>query len=113
MPFLVDMGVPREMISFNEKPRNTEEEAKFIMMELQVKNPKILLVTSAWHMTRAKMLFERAGFDVVPAPTDFEMSGVAEEPVRFSDFLPYAEVLPRNAAAIKEWVAQLWYWVLK
>jgi uncharacterized SAM-binding protein YcdF (DUF218 family) len=31
---------------------------------------KIILVTSAQHMVRAKHLFERVGFEVLPAPTD-------------------------------------------
>lgn len=92
IPFLMDMGVPREAILFSEKPRNTEEEAKIIYdlltqgKELQHAKPKILLVTSAWHMSRAKKLFDRAGFETIPAQTDFEMNCAAERTIALGDF---------------------------
>ena len=63
-------------------------------------------------MSRAKMLFDRAGFDVIPAPTDFEMSCIAENPIGFGDFIPSADALLGNSAAIKEWVARFGYLVL-
>ena len=113
LPLLVDLGVPREAVWFSEEPRNTEEEARLIRSEIGAQAPRILLVTSAWHMTRAKMLFERAGFDVVPAPTDFEMNCARERKWEVGDFFPSAEALARNSYAIKEWVAQFGYRFLR
>ena len=113
VPLLTDLCVPREAIWFSEEPRNTEEEARLIKSQFAGEKPRILLVTSAWHMSRAKMLFGRVGFDVIPAPTDFEMSCVAENPVGFGDFIPSADALLGNSAAIKEWVARFGYWVLR
>ncbi|MGN0854904.1 MAG: YdcF family protein [Kiritimatiellia bacterium] len=112
VPLLVDLGVPREAIWFSEEPRNTEEEARLIKTQFASKKPRIFLVTSAWHMLRAKMLFDRAGFDVIPAPTDFEMNCAAEEPVGFGDFIPAPDALLRNSSALKEWVARFGYWML-
>ena len=112
VPLLTDLGVPREAIWFSEEPRNTEEESRLIKSQFATEKPRILLVTSAWHMSRAKMLFDRAGFDVIPAPTDFEMSCVAENPIGFGDFIPSADALLGNSAAIKEWVARFGYWVV-
>jgi uncharacterized SAM-binding protein YcdF (DUF218 family) len=93
--------------------RNTEEESKMIYSTLKnvVKDrkPKILLVTSAWHMNRSVLLFERVGFEVVAAPTDFEMSFILEMPLRFNDFLTSSEALIRNSYAIKEWVGNIGY----
>ena len=106
VPLLADLGVPREAIACLEDPRNTEEEARRIAEE-GVK--RIMLVTSAWHMPRAKMLFERAGFAVLEAPTDYEMHCAAEEPVRLRDFFPGAEPLVKNSYAMKEWVARALY----
>lgn len=112
VPLLTDLGVPREAIWFSEEPRNTEEEAKLIKMQLGGDRPRIYLVTSAWHMSRAKMLFEHAGFDIVPAPTDFEMSCAAEKALEFGDFFPSADALLRNSCAVKEWVGRFGYQVL-
>lgn len=113
VPLLTELGVPREAIWFSEDPRNTEEEARLIKSQFASEKPKALLVTSAWHMSRAKMLFDRVGFDVIPAPTDFEMSCGAERDVEFGDFFPSADALLRNSYAIKEWVARFGYWALR
>ena len=108
-PLLEELGVPQDAIICLEEPRNTEEEAATIA-SYGVK--KILLVTSAWHMKRSKSLFTHAGFEVIEAPTDYEMSMVAESPVKFADFLPNADALLRNTYAIKEWIARLGYWAI-
>ena len=113
IPLLKDLGVPREAVWFSEEPRNTEEEARFIKSQFATDKPRILLVTSAWHTSRAKMLFDRAGFDVIPAPTDFEMSCAAEKSIDFGDFVPSADALLRNSYAVKEWVALFGYRVFR
>ena len=121
VPLLIDFGVPREAISFSEEPRNTEEEAKLIAERLVGSRdagvgcrgkPRILLVTSAWHMNRAAALFEHAGLEVITAPTDFEMSCILEEEFEVGDLFPSVEALARNTYAVKEWVARFGYWVL-
>jgi uncharacterized SAM-binding protein YcdF (DUF218 family) len=117
VPLAEDLGVPRDAMMYFSDARNTEEESKLIYEKLSQTSsgnkPKILLVTSAWHMSRAKLLFERAGFDVVPAPTDFEMSYVLEQPIKFSDFLPSPEAMSRNTYALKEWVGNFGYRFLR
>ena len=119
VPLLVDLGVPREAIVCLPQPRNTEEEAKLIKeilgdaaAETARGTDRVLLVTSAWHMPRAKMLFERAGFEVVPSPCDYEMHMIAEQPIEIGDFFPSAEAMTRNAWAVKEWVARIGYGLL-
>ena len=129
---LSDFGVPTNAIRCVGRARNTEEEAKDIVRLFdsrdcltggaganqtikQSNNRTILLVTSAWHMKRAKMMFEKyaPGLEIVAAPTDYEMHGVAENPVEFADFLPNADALLRNGYAIKEWVARFGYALLR
>jgi len=106
LAFLRDMGVDTACVTVLEAARNTEEEARLISA-LGVR--RILLVTSAWHMPRAKMLFERAGFEVIPAPTDYEMHFADEGLYQVRDFFPSAEALLRNSCAVKEWVARACY----
>ena len=115
LPLLLDFGVPREAVFWYDDARNTEEEARLIAKKLggDDKKQRILLVTSAWHMNRAKFLFEKAGVDVVPCPGDFEMSYVSERPFSVKDFIPDAMALVQNSAAVREWVGIWAYKVLK
>ena len=51
---------------------NTLESARYSYQILKKAGIKrIYLVTHAWHMPRSIMVFQAAGFDVVPAPTAF------------------------------------------
>ncbi len=108
-PILAELGVKPADIICLEEPRNTEEESKAIHT-LGVK--RILLVTSAWHMKRSKSLFESVGFEIIEAPTDYEMSMVAEAEIRLGDFFPSADALARNSYALKEWIARFGYWAI-
>ena len=115
LPLLLDFGVPREAVFWYDDARNTEEESRLIAKTLgsDAEKPKILLVTSAWHMNRAKFLFEKAGLDVVPCPGDFEMSYVGERPFSIKDLIPDAMALVQNSAAVREWVGIWAYRMLK
>lgn len=112
LPLLNDFGIPSSVVKFYANARNTEEEARRIY-ESGAK--RIALVTSAWHMPRARSLFERVGFEVVPVPCDYEMHHMAEYPLTLWDFIPSADcsALCRNSAALKEWVGRFGYWVLR
>ena len=110
IPFLRDLGVPSDAVEFSENPRNTAEEAAWLVNR-GVK--RIALVTSAWHMKRARMLFERHGFEVAPIPADFEMSYVAESGLSIKEFFPSVDGVMRNTAAMKEWIGLLGYGVFK
>jgi uncharacterized SAM-binding protein YcdF (DUF218 family) len=89
-------GVPSTAILVSDEAQNTAQEAVAVkaVLELKFQKPQpihITLVTSAFHMQRAKKLFESAGFDVVAYPVDFQVS-VAQ---RFSviDLLPQAQAI--------------------
>jgi uncharacterized SAM-binding protein YcdF (DUF218 family) len=68
----------------------------------------IMLVTHAWHMPRAMREFERAGFQVTPAPTAFttryRTDGLA--------YLPTASALQQSRIFIHEVIGMLWYRLL-
>ena len=70
------LGVPRKDILRSEKARDTREEALYLKKTLEGK--KFILVTSASHMKRAMLLFQKAGLDPIAAPTNhlaFETKG--------------------------------------
>lgn len=66
---------------------------------------RILLVTDAIHMPRAAATFARAGFAVVPAPTNF----IARRPLDAASFIPNAAALKDSHYALHEWIGQFWY----
>ncbi len=69
------LGVPPGAILTEADAWTTREEALRMGAVLQAKGVrKILLVTEAHHMARAQIFFERAGFEVLAAPTHEEAS---------------------------------------
>ena len=107
LPLLKDFGVPSEIVSFHDA-RNTEEEAKLIE---KMGYKKILLVTSAWHAKRARLMFEKyaPAVEIVCAPADFENSIVAARPFSFAYFLPDTGAFMGNSVALHEWVGIVGY----
>jgi uncharacterized SAM-binding protein YcdF (DUF218 family) len=65
----------------------------------------IVLVTHSWHMTRAKRIFERAGFRVLPAGTVFHTVGKLSA----LSFLPNVEGMLNSATFFREAIGLLWY----
>ena len=68
------------------------------------------LCTSAYHMPRARLAYERAGFAVTPVPCDFDTRGAAE---RFSPalLLPRGVALSQSEHCLKEWMGLAAYWL--
>ena len=111
-----DFGVPTNAIIFVDSPRNTEEEAKSIARLFDCPGysgakakPKVLVVTSAWHMKRTMLMYEKYAPNVVaiPAPCDFEGSMAAVKSVGIMDFVPNPLALFGNSVALHEWIG---YW---
>ncbi|MBA6066596.1 YdcF family protein [Pseudomonas mosselii] len=70
--------------------RTTWENAQLSAELLQAQGiRRVVLVTQAWHMQRSRWSFERAGFEVVPAPVGF----LGRDHAR-----PFAGLLPENRA---------------
>ena len=101
------LGVPKESIIVEREARNTEEEAKAVARE----SKKVLLVTSAWHMKRAMLIFGKYAkwMEVVPAATDYEATVRFAKPVQFVEFVPSADGLAFNSYMMKEWIGYLGY----
>ncbi len=67
---------------------------------------KVILVTSAYHMPRSVLAFERNHMQVVPAPTDYlsDRGGYT-----LYSYLPGAGALKESQAALKEYLGNLYY----
>lgn len=92
--------------------RNTAENAR-LSASLLARNDvkKVLLVTHAWHLPRAVAAFERAGIEVVPAPTAFNLSRGDDSAPWIFDWLPQAGALRASNWACHEYLGRLWYWL--
>ena len=85
--------------------RNTLENAAFTAELLHPQRDQHwVLVTSAFHMPRARALFEAQGFRIIPRPGDFRTSGHQD---RWQIFEKPSVGLRRLDTAAKEW-AGLW-----
>ena len=64
---------------------------------------RVLLCTSATHMPRARLVYERLGFEVIAVPCDFDTRGAAE---RFSLMMlvPRGLALYQTENCVKEWI---------
>lgn len=106
-PYLQLMGVPERALLLERASTDTRENALYSARLLEARElDSILLVTSAFHMPRARALFARAGLEVIPAPTDFQRaSGTPAVP----RWLPTVEDLQRSTIAIRERVGLVYY----
>ncbi len=69
---LTGFGIPDERVVYEDKSRNTYENAVFATNLIKPQpGENWLLVTSANHMPRAMGCFRKAGWRVFPAPTDY------------------------------------------
>ena len=102
--FFISRGLKEENIIIEAQSRNTWENIRNVK-EIVEDNP-FFLVTSAYHMERAKREFEKVEANPIPAPTDFK---VKTEKYNALDFLPDAQNLRNSDLAIHEYLGILWY----
>ena len=99
-----DFRIP---VKWSEKEsRNTLENARYsyrILSAVGVR--RIYLVTSAWHMPRARLAFEGVGFSVIPAGTGFR----SQLGLTVVDFLPNASALSSSSWLFHELIGIGWY----
>lgn len=105
---MADMGVPVERMKFENKSRNTYENA---MMSAQILHPapaqKWLLITNAWHMPRAMECYRKAGFNVYADPAGY-LSGTEQvPPIQFN----LEENLLKTTLAVHEYFGLAAYWL--
>lgn len=97
------MGVEPARIIRETASRNTTENVEETKALLEANNLQgCLLITSAYHMPRAKALFDQAGLTTVPWPTDYRSSGRVELRLDFTQPSLNAQLA---STAAREWGA--------
>jgi uncharacterized SAM-binding protein YcdF (DUF218 family) len=103
---LTDLGVPAAALVLEADSRNTQGNATFSRERLAPLGVKrVLLVTSAWHLRRAAVLFAGAGFEVLPWGADNRSFGACRG---MECWVPSAGALEMTGLAFKEWLG---YWM--
>jgi uncharacterized SAM-binding protein YcdF (DUF218 family) len=106
--YAISIGIPSEKIFVTKDVENTADES-VAGKELIIPSKRIILVTSAFHMYRAKMLFEKQGFIVIPYKVDYKVEGNSK--VTLMDLLPSAINLELTETGIRELISRLFYLV--
>lgn len=110
------MGVPKSAIVEEPDSLNTYENAvnvKKILQERKIQ--RVLLVTSAMHMPRSLLIFQKQGINVIPAPTDFLVSEQeVTEPnatleAKILNAVPDSSRLDQTTRALKEYIGLVVY----
>ena len=107
----MSLGVTPGAIESTPPVRNTAEEATAVRSLLSGASPRVLLVTSAFHMRRAQRLFERQGITVLPFPVDFKAraswgGSVMRDPLMW---MPTAGGLDDSSRALRELLGRVVY----
>ena len=112
----IELGIPDKNLLTTGKVLDTAEEARAVSDLLHARigvssRPKILLVTSAYHMRRAVLLFKRVGLDVIPFPVDFQVSEGGN--LTILGFIPNGNSLRQTEMALREEYGYLFYLIKK
>ena len=109
---LLELCVPPEDILVEDKSEDTYENAQLsshYLNQLGFSSKKLLLVTSALHMRRAKKCFDKAGLDVTPMSVDYKTSCTETWTVSLSDIIPNYRALVKWEGLIREFGSTVYF----
>jgi uncharacterized SAM-binding protein YcdF (DUF218 family) len=107
--YLQQAGVPDSAILTEDRSRNTWENAVFSkhLLDSIAPNSRCLLITSAWHLRRAKGCFEKAGQPCAIFGTDFFTELDLGNPYNWLE--PDWQAFMKWDALLKEWTGWIVY----
>ena len=110
----ISFGIEPNKILTTRPVSNTMEESKAVKSIIGNKKSTILLVTSAFHMKRAKRLFEKESIIVIPYPVDFKSSKYfgKEKLLNPYNIFPNASSLHLSSKAIREIIGRIVYSII-
>ena len=109
------LEIDKDRLKTTTKVFNTKQEAKAIKKlfakEKGFVRKKIILVTSAYHMQRAKRIFEREDIYVLPYPVDFKADyrSMKKKFLNPLNFIPSSSNLNNSSLSIREIIGRLIY----
>lgn len=106
----IELGIEKNKIRITKEVQNTFQEADAVSSILP-SGSSILLVTSAFHMERAKLIFINKGLNVIPFAVDFKSQNYYK-PITIMDFLPSSEAINMFSSAIREYIGRMYYKII-
>lgn len=109
---LIDLGVSKDDLLVEAQSWDTDENAYFSnkICQKQGFNSPILL-SSPYHIKRAKMLFHHHGLSVTPYPA--YLHAKESEPFTWRDMLPQYYHFANSAKALREYLGISYYWLVR
>ena len=104
--YAIRFGVKEEDILITKEVLNTSDES-YAVKDLIGNKKTIILVTSAFHMSRAKSLFEKQGHIVIPYKVDFKTPPKLSW--HFIDFIASSQGLRKTEIALREILGRFYY----
>ena len=109
--FLLMTGVPSQDVMIEDLAQNTAQNAQFTKAYLEEKgidtNQEFLLITSAFHMYRAKGCFDKVGLKTKTFPTDYYSHDTKYDVPSF--LYPSPSSMENWHKLFKEWIGILVY----
>jgi len=106
---LVKLGVASERVLVEDKANNTRENATLTRPMLErLGAHDVLVVTSAFHASRALGCFTAAGLTVDVLPVDYRLRDPSSDP----HLVPRGDYFTTSSRALREWLGRLVYRVM-
>ena len=103
----VELGINESQILLSNSVANTAEEAEAVAQLISANGIKrIVLITSSFHMPRAKLLFDRQEIDSTAFFVDFWATG---RDLNWLSLLPSSEGFKRTSGGIREYIGRIYY----
>lgn len=107
--FWMELGVPAGQMAFEDRSRDTWENAVFTREMLQPRPGETwLLITSAAHMPRSVGIFRQIGMPVTPWPVDYRTTGTNAD---FHGWRNASDMFEALAVASHEWIGLVAYYL--
>lgn len=104
----VELGIEENHILLEPNSLNTRQHPpELLQLDAITADTNLAVVTSAWHLRRAEMEFERHFSNITPVPAEFISR---DQPGGVRNLLPRVHSLRNSTKIMHEFIGILWYW---
>ncbi len=105
----VELGVEENEILLESQSLNTRQHPTALLAREEISaDTSLAVVTSAWHLRRAEIEFDRYFTDITPVPAEFISR---DQPGGIRNLLPRVHSLRTSTKILHEFTGISWYWL--